>query len=228
MIDLKIYNNIHAENPRTARDCQPPLITKWWRNFGDAEYWIDIIQFVRWKLNKKNMYSIAEVLWYSKEEVKSRIDRYSYYNWYSVIEDLVCEVSDIEDIESILDILKVKNYRWTSRWYSQWDVIDCILVATDDRVVSTGIKNKDIMQSLKNSAKLYNARAWWDVYWYRVIQYNDIYDKNWQLSLQKEDEIIDSCRWFYWDDWLQQIFDETKIHWITEDIFEKAKENIIY
>lgn len=228
MIDLKIYNDYNAVNPRKARDCEPPLITKWGRDFWDNEYWIDILKFIRSKLNKKNMYKIADVLWYSREDIEKEKSYYSDKKSIEVIDDyLYNELENIDDIENILDILKVKNYKRVSRWYCQWDVVDCILIATDTRIKDTGIKNKDVQQSLVDSAKLYDARAWWDVYRYRLVKYNELYNKDWELSKQTEEEIIDSCWWFYWDDWLQQIFEDTKSYWITEEIFEKAKENII-
>ena len=227
MINLKIYNDIGAKNPRTSRDLLPPLITKGWREYWDDSYGIDLIDFIRSKLNKKNMYKIADVLWYSKDDIKYRVDKYYYYACYSVIEDIITELEHIDDIEKVLDILKVKNYKRTSRWYCQWDVVDCILVATDEWIRGVGIKNKDIKDSLKNSAKLYDARAWWDVYRYKVVKYNELYNKDWVLSTIQEEEEIDSCRGFYWDDWLKKIFEEIKHYWITEEMFDYAKENII-
>ena len=229
MIDIKIYNDTSAGNPRTNRDCMMPLITKWGRYFGDNEYWIDLVKFIRSKLNKKNMYKIAGVLWYSREDIEKEKSYYSDKKSIEVIDDyLYNELENIDDIENILDILKVKNHNRTSRWYSQWDVIDCILIATDERIKDMGIKNKDVKESLLNSAKLYDARAWWDVYWFRIVKYNNLYNKDWELSTIKEEEEIDGFRGFYWEDWLKQMFEDVKCHWITEEMFDNAKENIIY
>ena len=228
MINLKIYNDCMTKNPRTSRDLLPPLITKWGREYWDDSYGIDLIDFIRSKLNKKNMYKIADVLWYSKDDIEKEKSYYSNKKAIEVVDDyLYEEIDNIESIGKILDILKVKNYRRTSRWYCQWDVVDCILVATDEWIADTWIKKKDIDSSLKSYAKLYDARAWWDVYWYKVVKYNELYNKDWVLSTIKEEEEIDSCRGFYWDDWLKRIFEEIKHYWITEEMFDYAKENII-
>ena len=227
---IKIYNDHWAENPRESWDCMSPLITNWWRDFWDHSYWIDIVDFVSKKLNNKNMYKIAECIWYDKNYIISRIDKYCYYNSLWVIEDILSDIwYDIEMIEKVLDILKVKNYRRTSRWYSQWDCVDCIIIYTDEYIKEIWIKNKDIKDGMKSSAKLFDSRARWDVYSYTITKHNRLYDKDWKLSSITEDEVVDSCWWFYWDDWLDQIFNELpNEYWITEEMFESAKENIIY
>lgn len=222
---IKIYNDSDAQNPRTSRDGQPPLITRWWRYYWDNGYWIDIVQFIQSKLHNKNMYAIADVLWYSREDIEKEKSYYSDKKSIEVIADYICdEWTDLEDIENILDILKVKNYRWTSRWYSQWEVIDCILIATDEWIKDTGIKTKDI--DLRGESKLFDARAWWDVYWYRVIEYKDTFLSDWTMASIKEEE-LNSCSWYYGDE-LDSIYDEVKSYWITKEQFEEAKENLIY
>lgn len=229
MNTIKIYHDHHAENPRTSRDSEPPLITRWGKDFEDNEYWIDIVDFIRSKLNHKNMYAIAQVLWYSREDIEKEKSYYSDKKSIKVIEDYIYdELVDVEAIESILNILKVKNYRWTSIWYSQWDCIDCILIATDEWIKYTGINKKDIQQSLRESSKLFDSRTWWDVYWYKVVKYNDLYHKNWEIAKEKNEEEIDSCWWFYWDEGIEQILENTKQYWITKEMIEESMEDIIY
>jgi len=170
------------------------------------------------------MYAIALVLWYDKDYVKREKWYYSNKKIIEIVQDLLYELDDINDIEKILDILKVKNYKRKSRWYSQWDVVDCLLIATDEYIENTWLNKKDI--ELKTEAKLFDTRAWGDVYWFKIIEQVPLYKEDGSLYGYDDGEIVESCYWYYGDDWMDQIKSEVANYWITEDQFENAKENI--
>ncbi len=224
MQTLKIVNDYDATNPRTDRDCLPSLITKWWRYYWDKEYLINVIDFVQKKLNKKNIYAIAEALWYDKDDVKKEKLYYSNKTSFEVVQDWIYELNHIDDIEKILDILKVKNYRRTSRGYSQWDCLDCLLIATDEYIQENWLNKKDI--EFKTEAKLFDAREWGDVYWFQIIEQVALYKENGSLHWYVDGEIVESCYWYYGDDGLDTIKSEVANYWITKEQFENAKDNL--
>ena len=227
MKTLKIVNDVDAENPRTEWDGQCPLITNWGRDFWDKSYWIDIVDFVSKRLNNKNMYKILEAMWYTKDDIYKERQYTDTCNREIILNRISSDIwYDMDIIESILDILKVRNYRRTSRWYSQWYCISCIIVYTDDYIKEIGIKKKDIYDAMKWDKKLFDAWAWWDVYGFQIIEHKPLYHADGTLSSETEDEIVESCYWFYGDDGLDTIQSEVACYWITIEQFENAKENI--
>ena len=219
-------NHVDAENPRDAWDCEPPLVTIGGRDFGDREYGIDIKQFTRDKVTTKNMYKIADVMGYSKEVIKKEMGYRSSKTAIEIIQDwMYDERTNTEDMEKVLNILKVPCYIWRSRGYSQGDVIDCLLVATDEWIKRVGIKKKDIQESLVSSASLFDAWAWGDVYGFQVYKTVPLYKEDGMLSDLEEEEEIESCWGYYGNDWIEQIFEEVKHHNITREEFDEAVEN---
>lgn len=200
MNTIKIMYDYYKANPRTERDNEPPLITRWGRGYWDHEYWIDIIDIIRSKLNNKNMYAIADLLWYSREDIKNRVNKYLNYDACSVVKDLLYELK-LEDIgfgeiEGILDILKIEYYRWTSKWYSQWDVVYCILIATDERIEENGINRKNIKREFETHKKLYDQRAWETPMIVSIYKTIKLYNNKWKYY-KDEYEFVDCCSGFY-------------------------------
>ena len=107
------------------------------------------------------------------------------------------------------------------------------MVVTPEYAKTAGINritnvsdDKEIIKLLKEDAKLFDAWAWWDVYGFRLIENIPLYHEDWTLSDETEENIIDSCWWFYGDSWLEDI----KNHLPQEHrhLFEEASKNIIY
>ena len=213
---IKIYYDYDAENPWTNRDDMTMLYTDWGRNFWQKSYaWFDFYKLAKDKINKDNAYKIIEVIGYTKEQADIEVSDNNYIDIVEcTIDRLYDESPDIKQMETILDILWYNTYRWTSKGYSQGDCIDCLLVSDD----------KDY--NFDDDVKLFNARAWWDVYGYNIIEHKPLYNADGTLSHVTDDEVIDSCWWYYWDDWLEQIRDEVK-KYVTKEQFDEAKDNII-
>ena len=232
---LKIYHDDCAETPWTSWDCLPPLFTEWWRDFWDHEYNLSVSILIdlipESKLNK----NILELFWLDQKE-NYPIYREDYNKKSDFVLDSLRHHVDntVENIEGLARYLKFPYYSWTSTGYSQGDRIDCILVMTPDYAKTVGINRKKFVniseqeniKFLKKESKLFDAWAWGDVYGYRLIENVPLYHADWTLSEETEEKEIDSCWWFYGDDWLAGI----KNH-IPEEhhhLFENASENIIY
>lgn len=226
---LKIYHDQSAENPWTSWDCLPPLFTEWGRDFWNHEYNLSVCILIDMIPESKLNKNVLELFWLDQEE-NYPIYRHDYNKKSDfVLDSLHRHVENTRDnIEDLARYLKLPYYSWTSQWYSQGDCIDCILVATPEYQKERGIKltHEEEIQNLKAKSNLFDAWAWWDVYGYRLIENVPLYRADWTLSEEKEENEIDSCWWFYGDEWLEQIQSE-----LPEDhkhLFEKAKENIIY
>ena len=224
---LKIYHNANADNPRENRDWLPALITFWGRDYWDIVYWIDVEEIIKWITNTKTIKKIFDWLELDEENFKEWKE-----DWYNrkdyVIEKMSDMDGDIDITENIIIALWYEYYRRNSRGYSQGDYFECILIATPERLKETWIKKENVMQSLKDNAKLYDARAWGDVYWYKITEHRPLYREDGTLSDTQEEVELDSCRGYYWDDWLEQIYKEIEWYNITREQFETAKENMIF
>lgn len=227
---LKIYNDTSAENPWEDTDWLAPLFTEWSREYNEQSYNLSVsilIDLVPHSKLNKNILSLFDL------DIKENypINRTDYNNQADFILDSLREhvENTVENIEKLADYIKLPYYSWTSRWYSQGDSIDCILVVTPDYIKTTGINAKDtdkINHDLQNQSKLFDAYAWWDVYGFRLIENVPLYHKDWTLSTETEENIVDSCWGFYGEDWLEQIFESLPEE--HRHLFENAKDNIIY
>lgn len=227
---LKIYNDTSVENPWKNTDWLAPLFTEWTRDYNEQSYNLNVSILIdlipKWKLNK----NILELFNLDTKE-NYPINRIDYkLNIDFIIDSLREHVENtIDNIETLASFLKLDYYSWTSKGYSQGDRINCILIMTPDYIKTTGIDIKDskkMQEDLKSQSKLFNAYAWWDVYGFEAIENIPLYHENKTLSTETEENIIDSCWWFYGDDWLNQIYES--IPETHKNLFENAKENIIY
>jgi len=231
---LKIMHDTNSENPWTSWDTLPPLFTEGWRDYGDTEYnlsvsiLIDLIPLS--KLNK----NILELFNLDKEE-NYPITRQDYTKKSDfVIDSLHRHVDNtVENIETLASYLKLPYYSWNSRGYSQGDSIDCILVVTPEYAKTAGINrkkfanvsdDKETIKLLKEDSKLFDAYAWWDVYWYELVEHIPLTRPDGTISTETEENIIDSCWWFYGDDWLEQIKSELPDE--HQHLFDDARKNI--
>lgn len=213
---FKIVYDTFPENPFEARDCLPMLYTEFYWSSNEFQ-WFDFIKLCIDKLNKRNAYSVLELLWWTKEESKTEIkDRWYIDCVEFAIEKLRSESPDIIKMQEILKLLWYNAYFHKSRGYSQWDYAECLLVSLD--------KNSNF----KDDCKLYDNRARWDVYGYQVIEHKPLYNSDWSLSIITDDALVDSCYWIYWEDWINEIYEQVKSYWITHEQFEDAKQNIEY
>ena len=226
---LKIYHDDCAENPWTSWDCLPPLFTEWWRDFWDNEYNLSVSILIdlipKSKLNKNVL-----ALFNLDEKENHPIYRHDYNKKSDFVIDSLREhvENTQENLITLANYLNLPYYAWTSRGYSQGDCIDCILVSLPDYQKERGTKltHNEEIQELKNTSKLFDAWAWWDVYGFRLFENVPLYHKDWTLSEETEEKEIDSCWWFYGDDWLNQIFNELPQE--HKHLFEDAKSNIIF
>ncbi len=227
---LKIYQDTGAENPWNAWDCQAPLFTEWSREYNEWQYNLNVSMLIdllpKSKLNK----NILKLFWLDDTE-NYPIMRIDYKSKADFVSDSLREhvENTVENIEALANILKLPTYSWTSRGSCQWDCINCVLVMTPAWIKEVGIDTRDsqkMIEDLKNESKTFDSWAWWNVYLYSLIENIPLYHEDKTISTETEENIIDSCSWFYGDDWLNQILEsipETHKH-----LFEKAKENIIY
>lgn len=227
---LKIYNDTSAENPWEDTDWLAPLFTEWTREYNEWQYNLNVSILIdlipNWKLNK----NILKLFWLDEKE-NYPINRIDYtLNTDFIIDSLHEHVeNNTENIETLASFLKLPFYSWTSRGYCQGDCIKCILVITPEYIKITGINAKDtdkMQHDLKNQSELFDAYAWWNVYWYSLVENIPLYHEDKTLSTETEENIIDSCWGFYGDDWLEQILESLPEE--HKHLFENAKENIIY
>lgn len=221
---IKVSHDYNCENPFEHRDCEPTLFTFWWRDFGNNVYWTSLGELI----GAKNLTSKKSKLLKAME-----IDNNEYRKeWIaddteSALQYYIEQIEDDEVLNEVLNIIWYKTYSWTSRWNSQWDVVDCILVACDKFIKETGIKTKDIDESLKNSSKVFDARARWDVYTVSIYEFIPLYRADGTLSWEVEEEYIDWSWSIYWYNELKDHYSYVK-DYVTQEEFEEAIENIEY
>lgn len=227
---LKIYNDTNPENPWKDTDWLAPLFTEWSREYSEQSYnlnvsiLIDLLPIGKLNKNILALFNLDEKenYPYTREDYNKKSD--------FIIDSLREHVENtIENIETLASFLKLDYYSWNSTGYSQGDRINCILVMTPEHIKTTGINAKDkekIQEDLKSQSKLFDAYAWWDVYGYQCIETIPLFHDDKTLSTEVEENIIDSCYWFYGDAWLAQIKESIPEEF--KNLFDDAKANIIY
>ena len=221
---ITVSQDTFCLNPREDWDYLPTLFTFWGRDYGDNVYWTSLEDL----LSAKNLTS-------KKSKLLKAMDIDNDKYWKEWIADdtedaLHYHITNIEDDEvlnEVLNIIWYKTYSWTSRWYSQWDAVDCILVACDKFIKDTGIKTKDIDESLKSSSELFDARARWDTYFLRIYEIIPLYREDGTLSWEVEEEYIDWSWTIFWMNELKDHYSYVK-NYVTQEQFEEAIENIEY
>ncbi len=221
---ITVSQDSYCENPRKEWDYLPTLFIFWGRDYGKNVYWTSLEDLI----SAKNLTS-------KKSKLLKAMDIDNDKYWKEWIADdtedaLHYHITNIEDDEvlnEVLNIIWYKTYSWTSRWYSQWDAVDCILVACDKFIKDTGIKTKDIDESLKSSSELFDARARWDTYFLRIYEIIPLYREDGTLSWEVEEEYIDWSWTIFWMNELKDHYSYVK-DYVTQEQFEEAIENIEY
>lgn len=221
---ITVSQDSYCENPRKEWDYLPTLFIFWGRDYGKNVYWTSLEDLI----SAKNLTS-------KKSKLLKAMDIDNDKYWKEWIADdtedaLHYHITNIEDDEvlnEVLNIIWYKTYSWTSRWYSQWDAVDCILVACDKFIKDTGIKTKDIDESLKSSSELFDARARWDTYFLRIYEIIPLYREDGTLSWEVEEEYIDWSWTIFWMNELKDHYSYVK-NYVTQEQFEEAIENIEY
>jgi len=151
MYTLKIIHDECPQNPRDDRDCLPTLFTFWYRNYGNNKYWKSIEELIKTKnlTSKKSKLLKAMDIENNKEWKEWISDSTERALWY-----FIEQVEDVATLFEVLNIIGYKTHYWTSKWYSQGDSVDCILVADED-YINQWIK--DIEVALESSSKLFDA-----------------------------------------------------------------------
>lgn len=221
---ITISQDSYCENPRKEWDYLPTLFIFWGRDYGKNVYWTSLEDLI----SAKNLTSKKSKLLkamdidndkYRKEWISDSTERALQY--------YIKQIEDDEVLNEVLNIIWYKTYSWTSRWYSQWDAVDCILVACDKFIKDTGIKAKDIDESLRETRKVFDARAWWDVYSIYIDEIIPLYRADWTLSWEVEEESIECCWNIYWRDELENQYSYVS-RCVTQEQFDDALENIQY
>lgn len=221
---ITVSQDSYCENPRKEWDYLPTLFIFWGRDYGKNVYWTSLEDLI----SAKNLTSKKSKLLkamdidndkYRKEWIADDTERALQY--------YIKQIEDDEVLNEVLNIIWYKTYSWTSRWYSQWDAVDCILVACDKFIKDTGIKTKDIDESLKSSSELFDARARWDTYFLRIYEIIPLYREDGTLSWEVEEEYIDWSWTIFWSKDLKDNYSYVK-NYVTQEEFEEAIENIEY
>lgn len=224
MKTIKIYFDQDATNPWLDCDYMPPLYVNWPNYWEHRFAWFNFHKFVFNRLTDKNAFSILELLWWTSEQIKNEMESNDYNSPKEFCIDMIWDKTlDTEEMHKILSLLGYTTLLHKSKWHSQNDYVDCLFVITNDFIK----EHQRTKENLKNSAKTFDNRKRWNVYWYEIIYHKPLYDIDGSLSKITDDEVIDSWWWYYWDDWLNDIRICAQAHGITKDQFDEAKNNII-
>lgn len=204
---IKIWRDNFAECPWENWDCMIPLMTKGSTNFdGNDHSNGGIIEAIKEKATKgrilRHLLKIANILeidlnWYDERS----------YNVDEKVSELLSEITttNFDQISELLDLFKISNIKYTSKGHSQGDVIDVLIVQTQDWKTETGRKfsKKVEQEEFEYAKKLYDAWIWGDVYGF-TIEEKKAFTKTYEDGTTEESEEweeIDSCGGFYEDDW---------------------------
>ena len=205
---LSIYHDEHHSNPFTEWDSEPPLMYKYDRDvthYGTDSIisnLLDLITDRRLTLSKKIILDAYD----SKTEEEIREEKYDSQTFVDAIRDeLKRDGDNIELIETLASIAKVPYLRFDSRGYSQWDYADALILLTPEFFTRTGCNPKDSDKILKQTKNLFDSWAWWDVYSFQLSEHIPLTRPDGTLSNETEDNLIDSCSWFYGDDGIESI-----------------------
>lgn len=198
---LKISYDQSPDNPFTNWDCEPPVMYRYDRNvthYGTnsiVSELLDLITPRQLVLNRKELLDAIEV---EEDELENN-------NGYCTLaENLRAELSKWWDtldlVEALARISKTPHLRYNSREYSQGDYADVLIILTPDFFKRTGCNLKDSDTILKGTRQLFDAWIWWDVYEYQLIEHKPLFQADGTPSDTTDDDIIDSCWWFYGDD----------------------------
>lgn len=205
---LSIHHDYYPENPFTD-DCNPPLIVLYDRG---------ILEYTQNESVVSSLVSIIESSWIILSDSNTRPaiyvaneNDYDTSTYSSYHEYLMDEIRDSNSYDSVLDMYEtlatlagVPFHRFESRWYSQGDYSEWIFILTPEYVNLTGVNVDNAEEIFKETKKLYDAWAWWDVYQFTLTEHHPLYREDGTLSEQTEEKIIDSCGCIFWYDSLEE------------------------
>jgi hypothetical protein len=227
---LKILHDDSPKNPWIDWDCEPPLFTQgnngYWKFTYNFEWYTSPIRAILSTLSDNQLARKQ------KEFAKPPfgIDTTEKREWYTtgefIRESITYLSDDVEYIQTLCELYNIPHLQWTSCGHSQSDWLECILVLTPEYIKKTGIKPKQYNDTLTASRKLFDAYIWWDVYGYQLTKHIPLTRPDGTLSTETEAHIVDSCWWFYGDDWLNEI--KSNLLPEHQHLFDDAKNNIQY
>jgi len=100
--------------------------------------------------------------------------------------------ADMDTITELCEMFKIPHLVHQSTGYSQGDYAKVLIVPTDEFFKLTGAPRKGIEKQMQETAELFDAWAWGDVYGFQVIEVTKCEDCG-----EEHEEEIDSCYGFY-------------------------------
>lgn len=204
---LDIHIDESPDNPWTDWDFEPPLMfTSCDRYHKSVTHYgtesiiselLDLITDRRLVLDRK---SILESIELEEEYIREKQENYNQ-SFADALRDELRNYSDsLNLIEELARVAKVPYSRHDSRGYSQGDYADVLIILTPSWYQKTGANPKHSADTLKHTRELFDAWVWWDVYGFVLTEHKPLYNPDGTLSEVTDNEQIDSCWWFYGDD----------------------------
>ena len=110
------------------------------------------------------------------------------------------ELTELESLQLICDLTKTPHLSALSRSYSQGDYADVLIVLSPEYIERSWIIPKNYNDILTSTKTLFDAYIWWDMYGFTLTEHKPLFQSDGTLSDMIDDDIIDSCWWFYGDD----------------------------
>jgi len=188
---IKIAQDMDAENPFEAWDCEPPILAHYDRTpkaYNDApEDWYDVLRLL-------------------PDSVWSRKNRVAFLREFILplgvsLREVAGERRRVGDVETVAELLaehkgaKPEGWRSAEEWmdlaaailqwggisaistestgYCQGDVTLLLVVASPDWMKKTGVQPEHVQSQLEGAAELYGFWAWGDVYGVSSIESPD-------------------------------------------------------
>lgn len=207
---IRAVNDTDAENPWESWDCEPPILVKYDRHisqysekYGDISnpfafysdgqinrHWKKIVSLVEGVTSLGFSFDLNILVNEKLEEWGFNPNRPPKGEKLDARREVLeneTELDDFDLIAELFQIIGIPALSTVSTGYSQSDYAELLIVLTPDLVKEWGTKlsylKKNAESMLQNSADLYSAWAWGDVYGFIIS------DKN--------DDNIESCFGFY-------------------------------
>lgn len=205
---LKIVRDENPSNPWTEWDCEPPLFYVAWRWFESTSYGFENENPLDSLLAHVSDHKLAlnfKPLCVAMEIEDKYYDQHKSTKWEWLRNEIEQLDPSINRIEALAKVANIHTHKWESRWYSQWDWADCIVVLTPEFIKKVGTEKEHFKSLCEGAQKLFNAYMWWDVYGFQLIDVQPLYREDGSLSDKTDDIVMDSCYGFYGDDWIDSI-----------------------
>jgi len=222
-------DNVEAENPFEAWDCEPELIYRFGRNYATDCSDGKIVEFVKQfptngKIIKhqKDLCDILEIDHdYLCERELTKDEKADEIRWG------ICNSLSVFQLKELCEIFKIQHSYHQSKGYIQGDWADVLLVLTDDFYERTGCDRRKHKEILEGSEKLFDAWAWGDVYRFTIEKATEMVkltreDFDAGIFENVDDELEwnhhDSCSGFYGED-IDGIVENSGV---SKEVVEKA------